>query len=190
MTSLNPEVSQWTIPRRSADMSPASRPRFDANLSSPLRVPEEASKRAEDNRRSSNSLRPGTVLGREWNGMHRVVVLAGGFAWNGTTYPSLSKIAFAITGTRWNGPRSLASVTRVGLLERGHDRQEDPSRAMRHLHPRIDRSWALDQEFNSLDAQYEASKAGLTMRLCNVRHRRECRIPHSRFSSETSKSRY
>lgn len=171
-------------------MSPASRPRFDANLSSPLRVPEEASKRAEDNRRSSNSLRPGTVLGREWNGMHRVVVLAGGFAWNGTTYPSLSKIAFAITGTRWNGPRSLASVTRVGLLERGHDRQEDPSRAMRHLHPRIDRSWALDQEFNSLDAQYEASKAGLTMRLCNVRHRRECRIPHSRFSSETSKSRY
>lgn len=68
--------------------------------------PEDASKRAEDNRRSSNSLRPGTVLGREWNGqMHRVAVLAGGFAWNGTTYPSLSKIAFAITGTRWNGPR-------------------------------------------------------------------------------------
>ena len=68
--------------------------------------PEDASKRAEDNRRGSNCLRPGTVLGREWNGqMHRVAVLAGGFAWNGTTYPSLSKIAFAITGTRWNGPR-------------------------------------------------------------------------------------
>ena len=28
-----------------------------------------------------------------------------GFAWNGKTYPSLSKIAQAITGTRWNGPR-------------------------------------------------------------------------------------
>jgi hypothetical protein len=68
--------------------------------------PEDASKRAEESRRSSNSLRPGTVLGREWNGqMHHVAVLAGGFAWNGTTYPSLSKIAFAITGTRWNGPR-------------------------------------------------------------------------------------
>jgi len=68
--------------------------------------PENASKRAEDNRRGSNRLRPGTVLGREWNGqMHRVAVLAGGFAWNGATYPSLSKIAFAITGTRWNGPR-------------------------------------------------------------------------------------
>jgi hypothetical protein len=37
--------------------------------------------------------------------MHRVAVLAEGFAWNGKTYPSLSKIAFAITGTRWNGPR-------------------------------------------------------------------------------------
>jgi Protein of unknown function (DUF2924) len=24
---------------------------------------------------------------------------------NGTTYPSLSKVALAITGTRWNGPR-------------------------------------------------------------------------------------
>ena len=37
--------------------------------------------------------------------MHRVAVLADGFAWNGKTYPSLSKVALAITGTRWNGPR-------------------------------------------------------------------------------------
>jgi hypothetical protein len=52
------------------------------------------------------SLQQGTILRREWNGrMHRVAVLAGGFAWNGKTYPSLSKVAFAITGTRWNGPR-------------------------------------------------------------------------------------
>ena len=51
-------------------------------------------------------LRPGTVLGREWNGrMHRVAVLAEGFAWNGKSYPSLSKVALAITGTRWNGPK-------------------------------------------------------------------------------------
>ena len=42
------------------------------------------------------------MLAREWNGrMHRVAVLADGFAWNGKTYPSLSKIALAITGTRW-----------------------------------------------------------------------------------------
>jgi hypothetical protein len=37
--------------------------------------------------------------------MQPVAVLADGFAWNGKTYPSLSKIAQAITGTRWNGPR-------------------------------------------------------------------------------------
>ena len=48
----------------------------------------------------------GTVLGREWNGqMQRVTVLEDGFAWKGKIYPSLSKIALAITGTRWNGPR-------------------------------------------------------------------------------------
>ncbi|HZY13662.1 MAG TPA: DUF2924 domain-containing protein [Beijerinckiaceae bacterium] len=51
-------------------------------------------------------MRPGTMLAREWNGrIHRVAVLASGFAWNGKTYPSLSKIAWAITVTRWNGPR-------------------------------------------------------------------------------------
>ena len=50
-------------------------------------------------------LRPGTVV-REWEGVsHRVMVMAEGFAWNGSTYPSLSKVASAITGTRWNGPR-------------------------------------------------------------------------------------
>src|SRR5882724_6324519 len=51
-------------------------------------------------------LTPGTVLVREWDQQsHRVMVLADGFAWNGQTYDSLTKVAFAITGTRWNGPR-------------------------------------------------------------------------------------
>jgi hypothetical protein len=51
-------------------------------------------------------LRPGTLLVREWDGTpQRVMVLVEGFAWNGNTYPSLSKVARAITGTRWNGPR-------------------------------------------------------------------------------------
>ena len=51
-------------------------------------------------------LRPGTVLAREWDGrMHHVMVVADGFSWSGNTYPSLSKVASAITGTRWNGPR-------------------------------------------------------------------------------------
>ena len=52
-------------------------------------------------------LNPGTVLVREWDRQsQRVMVMADGFAWNGQTYDSLSKVAFAITGTRWNGPRS------------------------------------------------------------------------------------
>jgi hypothetical protein len=68
--------------------------------------PETAGQRAVNLRRRTTELRPGTVLGREWNGqMQRVAVLADGFAWNGKTYPSLSKVAFAITGTRWNGPK-------------------------------------------------------------------------------------
>jgi hypothetical protein len=51
-------------------------------------------------------LTPGTVLVREWDRQsQRVMVMADGFAWNGETYDSLSKVAFAITGTKWNGPR-------------------------------------------------------------------------------------
>ena len=67
---------------------------------------EDAGKRAMDMNRLTADLSPGTMLAREWNGrMQRVAVLADGYAWNGKTYPSLSKVAFAITGTRWNGPR-------------------------------------------------------------------------------------
>jgi hypothetical protein len=37
------------------------------------------------------------MLAREWNGrMHPVAVLVDGFACNGKTYPSLSKVALAI----------------------------------------------------------------------------------------------
>jgi Protein of unknown function (DUF2924) len=68
--------------------------------------PEKAGQRAVDLSRRTVNLRPGTVLGREWNRrMHKVTVLTDGFAWNGKNYPSLSKAAFAITGTRWNGPK-------------------------------------------------------------------------------------
>jgi hypothetical protein len=51
-------------------------------------------------------LTPGTILVREWDRQsQRVMVMPDGFAWNGHTYDSLSKVAFAITGTKWNGPR-------------------------------------------------------------------------------------
>ncbi len=46
----------------------------------------------------------GTRLIREWQGVeHVVTVTADGFEWEGRPYKSLSAIARAITGTRWNG---------------------------------------------------------------------------------------
>jgi hypothetical protein len=84
-------------------------------------TPEQAGRSAYEASRRSTEIRPGTVLGREWNGeMHRVAVLAEGFAWNGNTYPSLSKIAFAITGTRWNGPRFF------GLRDKASKQESSP----------------------------------------------------------------
>ena len=55
----------------------------------------------------------GTKLIREWDGIaHTVTVLKEGFDWGGKRYKSLSAVARAITGTRWNGYRFF------GLRER------------------------------------------------------------------------
>ena len=55
----------------------------------------------------------GTKLIREWDGVaHTVTVLEEGFEWDGRRYKSLSAVARAITGTRWNGYRFF------GLRER------------------------------------------------------------------------
>ena len=65
-------------------------------------------------------LSPGTVLVREWDRQsHRVMVMADGFAWNGQTYESLSKVAFAITGTKWNGPRFFGLRDKENRLDAG-----------------------------------------------------------------------
>jgi hypothetical protein len=62
-------------------------------------------------------LTPGTVLVREWDRQsQRVMVMSDGFAWNGQTYDSLSKVAFAITGTNWNGPRFFGLRGKVDRL--------------------------------------------------------------------------
>jgi hypothetical protein len=65
-------------------------------------------------------LAPGTVLVREWDRQsQRVMVMADGFAWNGQTYDSLSKVAFAITGTKWNGPRFFGLREKEDRLDVG-----------------------------------------------------------------------
>ena len=51
-------------------------------------------------------IKSGSELVRTWNRRtYRVTVKADGFAYDGKTFASLSEIATAITGTRWNGPR-------------------------------------------------------------------------------------
>jgi hypothetical protein len=57
-------------------------------------------------RKAQASQRPvsGTQLIREWQGReHRVTVQDDDFEYGGRPYKSLSAIARAITGTRWNG---------------------------------------------------------------------------------------
>ena len=64
----------------------------------------------------NRGIKPGTMLMREHGGrVHHVMVVEGGFAWQGRTYTSLSEIARLITGTQWSGPRFF------GLRE-GRDR--------------------------------------------------------------------
>jgi len=75
--------------------------------------------------RRTGHLAAGTVIGREHDGaMHHVMVLAEGFAWNGKTYRSLSEVAFAITGTKWNGPRFFGLKNHRSRSSRGATRGE------------------------------------------------------------------
>ena len=68
--------------------------------------------------------RPGTLLIREYGGEpHRVIVLDEGVSWNGKTYESLSKVAYAITGTKWNGPRFFGLRDKVAGDEDDRRRQ-------------------------------------------------------------------
>ena len=51
-------------------------------------------------------LTTGMRLDRDWRGVRETVeVVEGGFRWRGQTYPSLSRVAQAITGVKWNGLR-------------------------------------------------------------------------------------
>lgn len=64
-------------------------------------------------------LRPGTRLVRSWQGCtYSVLVTEHGFVMDDREYPSLSRIAEAVTGTHWSGPRFF------GLTRRGTVRQE------------------------------------------------------------------
>jgi hypothetical protein len=89
---------------RLGDLDPAVRKLLDQSVGSEPRAVVAGRLSKFDLQRTT--LTPGTMLVRQWNGRpQRVMVMAEGFGWNGKVYDSLSKVAFAITGTRWNGPR-------------------------------------------------------------------------------------
>jgi len=89
---------------RLGDLDPETRKVLDRTSAS--EAGSAIAERLESLDRKRTEITPGTILVREWDRKsHRVVVLANGFTWNGQTYDSLTKVAFAITGTRWNGPR-------------------------------------------------------------------------------------
>src|SRR6267143_189676 len=51
------------------------------------------------------SLKPGTVLLRDWRGtQHQVIVREHGVDFQGKRYKSLSQVAHRITGSKWSGP--------------------------------------------------------------------------------------
>jgi hypothetical protein len=72
-------------------------------------------------------LKPGTVLVRDYQGQrHTVTVVSDGFDWQGATYPSLSAIARAITGTAWSGPRFFALAPANGAPARRNKKARAP----------------------------------------------------------------
>ena len=67
---------------------------------------------------------PGAVLSRQWKGRTILVeVLAKGFRFENQQYSSLSAIAVAITGTRWNG------LAFFGLTRRASVKRKERTRA-------------------------------------------------------------
>ena len=54
-----------------------------------------------------DTLLPGTLLAREWQGERHEVIVGEDrkFEYRGVPYRSLSAVARKITGTRWNGPK-------------------------------------------------------------------------------------
>jgi hypothetical protein len=67
-------------------------------------------------RQVENRLISGTRLIREWKGIeHCVTVRDADFEYQGRPFKSLSSVARAITGTRWNGPVFFGLKNQRGL---------------------------------------------------------------------------
>ena len=98
----------------------------------------------------------GTRLIREYQGVeHCVTVRDEDFEYQGRPYKSLSAIARAITGTRWNGLALFWPEKSAGVVMK-----KPVVRKLRcAVYTRKSSEEGLEQEFNSLDAQREACEA-------------------------------
>src|SRR5712671_1575735 len=69
------------------------------------KVAEDAAARRPIKVAPERTLKPGTVLLREWHGVqHQVTVLGSAIMFQKKQYKSLSEVARKITGARWSGP--------------------------------------------------------------------------------------
>ena len=121
--------------------------------------PEKAGRRALDLSRSTTSLRPGTMLGREWNNqMQRVAVLADGFAWNGNDLSQ--SVEGCLCDHRHAVERSEILRSPGQVISDAHVVKAGSAKPVRcAIYTRVSTDQGLEQDFNSLDAQYDASQA-------------------------------
>jgi site-specific DNA recombinase len=83
-------------------------------------------------------------------------VVENGVMFRGKRYHSLSQVARTITGSQWSGP--LFFGLKATSKEAGNGARQERYPPLRCLHPEIFRR-GLEQDFNSLHAQREASEA-------------------------------
>lgn len=99
-------LSKATLRRVARVADPNDQETFQSQLPSPI------------------SLKPGTILVREWHGTtHSVLVVSDGFEWRGQTYRSLTAIAGEITGAHWSGPRFFGLTKRSSPSQTQQDKK-------------------------------------------------------------------
>jgi Protein of unknown function (DUF2924) len=118
---------------RLGDLDNASRALLDRSGS-----PEDAGRSAADSRGPATTIRPGTVLGREWNGqIHRVAVLADSFAWSGRNIRAYRSWLLRSPAPAGTGPSSSVSATNRRRRFQDEERISKDD-ALRYLHACVD----------------------------------------------------
>jgi hypothetical protein len=97
-------LSEGDLSQRARDRAAALAVDFDLRVYAPRKFWGELAAASPRARRDPRVPSVGTMLQRQYQGRTIAVkILADGFEHEGKTYESLSSIASAVTGTRWNG---------------------------------------------------------------------------------------